>query len=73
MLILKIIAISLGLTFTLFGYLIYFKKKYNLVNGFEADFKAGRKTESYASQIGLIEFIIGVVISIAALALIVFE
>lgn len=73
MLILKIIAISLGLTFTLFGYLIYFKKKYNLVNGFEADFRAGRKTESYASQIGLIEFIIGVVISIAALALIVFE
>lgn len=73
MLILKIIAISLGLTFTLFGYLIYFKKKYNLVNGFEADFKAGRKTESYASQIGLIEFIIGVVIYIAALSLIVFE
>ena len=72
MLILKIIAISLGLTFTLFGYLIYFKKKYNLVNGFEADFKAGRKTESYASQIGLIEFIIGVVISIAVLSLIVF-
>ena len=64
---------SLGLTFTLFGYLIYFKKKYNLVNGFEADFKAGRKTESYASQIGLIEFIIGVVIYIAALSLIVFE
>lgn len=73
MLILKIIAISLGLTFTLFGYLIYFKKKYNLVNGFEADFKAGRKTESYASQIGLIELIIGVVIYIAALSLIVFE
>ena len=73
MLILKIIAISLGLTFTLIGYLIYFKKKYNLVNGFEADFKAGRKTESYASQIGLIEFIIGVVIYIAALSLIVFE
>lgn len=73
MLILKIIAISLGLTFTLFGYLIYFKKKYNLVNGFEADFKAGRKTESYVSQIGLIEFIIGVVIYIAALSFIVFE
>ena len=73
MLILKVIAISLGLTFTLFGYLIHFKKRYGLVNGFEADFKAGRKTESYASQIGLIEFIIGVVIYIAALSLIVFE
>ena len=73
MLILKVIAISLGLTFTLFGYLIHFKKRYGLVNGFEADFKAGRKTESYASQIGLIEFIIGVVIYIAALSFIVFE
>ena len=40
---------------------------------FEADFRAGRKTESYASQIGLIEFVIGVVISVAAIALIVFE
>ena len=54
MLILKVIAVSLGLTFTLFGYLIHFKKKYDLVNGFEADYRAGRKTESYASQIGLI-------------------
>ena len=54
MLILKVIAVSLGLTFTLFGYLIHFKKKYDLVNGFDADFRAGRKTESYASQIGLI-------------------
>ena len=39
MLILKVIAISLGLTFTLFGYLIHFKKRYGLVNGFEADFR----------------------------------
>ncbi len=73
MLILKVIAVSLGLTFILFGYLIHFKKRYGLVNGFEADFRAGRKTESYASQIGLIEFVIGVVISVAAIALIVFE
>jgi hypothetical protein len=73
MLILKVIAVSLGLTFTLFGYLIHFKKRYGLVNGFEADYRAGRKTESYASQIGLIEFVIGVVISAAAVALIVFE
>ena len=73
MLILKVIAVSLGLTFTLFGYLIHFKKRYGLVNGFEADYRAGRKTESYASQSGLIEFVIGVVISAAAVALIVFE
>ena len=73
MLILKVIAVSLGLTFTLFGYLIHFKKRYGLVNGFEDDYRAGRKTESYASQSGLIEFVIGVVISAAAVALIVFE
>ena len=43
MLVLKILAILLGLAFTLFGHFIYFRKKYNLINGFEADFKAARK------------------------------
>ena len=37
MLALKIIAILIGLTFALFGYFIYFRKKYSLINGFEAD------------------------------------
>ena len=48
MTLLKIILIALGATFSIFGYLIYFKKKYNLINDFEANHKAGRKTESYA-------------------------
>lgn len=48
MLVLKVISVTLGLAFALFGYFIYFKKKYNLINGFESDLKAGRKKEDYA-------------------------
>ena len=73
MLVLKIIAVLLGLAFTLLGYFIYFRKKYNLINGFEADFKAGRKTEDYAKQVGMVEFVLGIGILIAGLALIVFD
>ena len=60
MTLLKIILIALGATFSIFGYLIYFKKKYNLINGFEANHKAGRKTESYARKVGLIELLLGI-------------
>ena len=35
MIFLKVLAVVLGLAFLLFGYFIYFKKKYNLINGFE--------------------------------------
>ncbi|MBQ9980341.1 MAG: DUF3784 domain-containing protein [Oscillospiraceae bacterium] len=72
MLALKIIAVILGLAFTLFGYFIFFKKKYSLINGFEEDYKAGRKTEDYAKRVGLVEFVVGVVILIAAVILLVF-
>ena len=54
MIFLKVLAVVLGLAFLLFGYFIYFKKKYNLINGFEADFKAGRKKEEYAKKVGMI-------------------
>lgn len=46
MTILKMMLITVGVAFSLFGYLIYFKKQYDLINGFEEDHKAGRKTES---------------------------
>ena len=59
---LKIILIIVGVIFTTFGYLIYFKEKYNLINGFEVDYKSGRKTESYAKKVGLIELIIGIIL-----------
>ena len=61
MTLLKIILILLGLAFITFGYFIYFKEKYNLINGFEADFKSGRKTEVYAKKVGLIELIVGII------------
>lgn len=61
MTLLKIILILVGLAFIIFGYLIYFKEKYNLINGFESDFKSGRKTESYAKKVGLIEIVIGII------------
>ena len=64
MTLLKIILILVGLDFIIFGYLIYFKEKYNLINGFESDFKYGRKTESYAKKVGLTEFIIGIVVTV---------
>ena len=62
MTILKVLLIIVGLVSTIYGYLIYFKKHYNLINGFEEAYKAGRKTKSYAKRVGLIELIIGVVL-----------
>ena len=72
MIVLKILAILLGLAFILFGYFIYFRKKYNLINGFEADFKAGRKNEDYAKRVGMVEFVVGIAILIAGIVLIMF-
>lgn len=72
MIVLKILSVLLGLAFALFGYSIYFRKKYNLINGFEADFKAGRKNEDYAKRIGMVEFVVGIAILIAGIVLIIF-
>ena len=66
----KIITLVLGLAFLLFGYFIYFRKKYSLINGFKADYKAGRKDERYAKRVGLIEFIIGVVLLASGIVII---
>ena len=72
MIVLKVLTVVLGLAFLLFGYFIYFKKKYNLINGFEADFKAGRKNEGYAKRVGMVEFVVGIALLIAGIALILF-
>ena len=61
-----------GLAFLLFGYFIYFKKKYNLINGYEADFKTGRKNEEYAKRVGMIEFVVGIAMLLAGVVLIIF-
>lgn len=72
MIVLKGLAVVLGLGFLLFGYFIYFKKKYNLINGFEADFKDCRKNEEYAKKVGLVEFVVGIALLVAGIALILF-
>lgn len=57
-----IILLVVGVAFTTFGYFIYFKEKYNLINGFESDYKSGRKSETYAKKVGLVEFMIGIIL-----------
>ncbi len=73
MIVLKIVGVIVGLAFTLFGYFIFFKKKYSLINGFDEAFKAGRKTEDYAKRVGLIEFIVGIAVLVASVILIIFD
>lgn len=73
MTILKIILITVGVAFTTFGYEIYFQKKYNLINGFEENYKNGRYTESYAKRVGLIEFVLGIVLSLIGICVIVIK
>ena len=70
MLALQIILGLLGLAFALFGYFIYFRKKYSLINGFDRDFRAGKVTEAYARRVGLIEFVLGIVLLVAVLFLV---
>ena len=52
MVLLKLILTMLGTTFLLLGYLIVFRKKYSLINGFEAALKSGEKEESDAERVG---------------------
>lgn len=73
MIILKVILITVGVAFIIFGYLIYFKKQYNLINTFEADYKAGRKKESYAKKVGLAEFIIGIILILVGIYVIIIK
>lgn len=60
MFIIRLILLVLGAILIAFGYLIYFRKKYNLINNFEKDFELNRFNESYANRIGLIELIWGI-------------
>ena len=73
MTLLKIILILVGLAFIIFGYLIYFKEKSHLINGFAGEFKSGRKTESYAKKVGLIELIIGIIFVLIGIAVIIIK
>lgn len=72
MIFVKILCAILGVVFAVFGYFIYFRKKYNLINGFEEDLKYGRKTQKYARTVGLVEFIAGVVLLVHSVLLFLF-
>ena len=72
MTVLIITSIILGLAFLAFGYLIYFKKKYDLINDFKAEREAGRKGDQYARRVGLIEFAAGIVLLLIGIVLIIF-
>ena len=66
----KVLALILALTglgFLYFAYKIYFKKSYNLINGFDKDYKKGLKDENYARRVGKIYFIIFIAIEILAI------
>lgn len=73
MTLLKIMLITIGVAFTLFGYKFYFQKRYNLINGFDDAYKAGRKTELYAKKVGLIEFVLGIVIALIGICVIIIK
>lgn len=73
MTILKILLIIVGTIFILFGFLIYFRKQYNLINGFEEAYKAGRKTKTYAKRVGLIELLIGIILNLFGISMIIFK
>lgn len=71
MLILKIMLMTVGVAFSIFGYEIYFQKRYNLINGFEAAYEAGRKTKRYAKRVGLVELIIGIILTLFGICVII--
>ena len=72
MTVLKIVTAVLGLAFLLFGYFIFFRRKYDLINDFKAEYEAGRKGEQYARRVGLIEFVFGLALLLCSLLLMLF-
>ena len=72
MLVLKILAVLLGAAFLSFGYAIYFRGKYFLINGFEAAYREGRRDSAYAKRVGLIELVLGILLLVTAALLILF-
>ena len=59
MLILKLILLALGITFSVFGYLIVFKKKFGLINDFEARKKVGSRTDADGMRVGNVALTLG--------------
>ena len=72
MLILKLILLALGITFSVFGYLIVFKKKFGLINDFEARKKVGSQTDADAIRVGKIALTLGVGLLVLFVLLMIF-
>lgn len=73
MFVLIAIVLMLGLTFTIFGYLIYFRKKYNLINDFKKNYNAGRVDQRYAQRVGFIELSIGIALLVSGVVILIFR
>ena len=72
MLMLKIILFVLGITFTVFGYLIVFKKQYRLINDFKVRKKAGSQKDTDAFRIGQVELMLGIGLLVLFVLLMIF-
>ena len=72
MLLLKIIIFALGITFSSFGYLIVFKKKFGLINDFEARKKVGSQTDADAIRVGKNSLTLGVGLLVLFVLLMIF-
>ena len=70
--ILKIIVFVPGVTFCLFGYLIVWRKKYNLINDFKARKKVGSQKDADAIRIGQVELILGIGLLVLFVLLMIF-
>ena len=70
--IIKIIVFVPGVTFCLFGYLIVWKKKYNLINDFKARKKVGSQKDADAIRIGQVELILGIGLLVLFVLLMIF-
>ena len=72
MLLLKIIILALGITFSVFGYLIVFKKKFGLINDFEVRKKVGSQTDADAIRVGKNSLTLGVGLLVQFVLLMIF-
>lgn len=68
----KTILFVLGITFTVFGYLIVFKKQYGLINDFKARKRAGSKKDTNAIRVGQVELILGIGLLVLFVLLMIF-
>ena len=72
MLLLKIIIFALGITFSTFGYLIVFKKKFGLINDFEARKKVGSRKDADAMRVGKVALTLGAGLLVLFVLLLIF-